>query len=226
VEGSGGERIVVDTGPEFRLQAVRAGLTALDALLITHTHADHLHGLDDVRPLTVKTPLTVYSSEQALAEIRSRFPYIFKAEGQIRGARPRLCLRAVSGGFQIGGITVTPLPVTHGALEVLGWKFSEGARSAVYITDASAIPGPTATLASGCDLLIIGALRAEPHATHFSFGEALLAAKSIGSGRVFLTHINHEHSHREIEAFCCDWAAANGMRAAASPAFDGLTVEV
>ncbi|MDR2468421.1 MAG: MBL fold metallo-hydrolase [Spirochaetaceae bacterium] len=227
MEGAAGERIIIDAGPEFRLQAVRAGITQLDALLLTHAHADHLHGLDDVRPLTHQTSLNVYAAAATLNEVKERFPYIFKRGGQQGGGIPRLKLTAADAEpFSVGNLTITPLPVRHGIFEVLGWKFSENGQSAAYITDVNDIPSATNALTADIGVLVIGALRVEPHATHFCFDQALEAAARTGARTVYLTHLCHNHSHAEITAHCERWTAAHHAPFCAAPAWDGLTISI
>ena len=219
VEGAGGERLVIDTPPEFRLQAIRAGLYQLDALFFTHDHADHLHGLDDVRPFTVEKPLPAYGGEAAIAGIRRRFDYIF-TETQEGGGKPHLLLTAVSAPVRLGGLVLTPVPVKHGNLDIYGWKITEGNAAFVYITDASGIPPASLSLIANADCLVIGALRARPHPTHFTFEEAGRVVRQTGAKQGYFTHICHEHSHREIEAFC----AQSGLNL--RPAYDGLSVQL
>ena len=227
VSGASGECIAVDSGPEFRLQAIRAGLARLDALLVTHAHADHLHGLDDVRPLTAKNPLAVYSSEETLEEIKERFPYIFREGAQEGGGKPRLKLHAVEDEpFAIGKIVVTPLPVRHGVLNVLGWMFSSGEARAAYVTDVSYVPERTLRELRGCRLLVVGTLRMQPHATHFSFEEALQFALRAGASRIYFTHLSHAHSHAQISAWCRREERKNKLEVEIMPAYDGMEIEV
>lgn len=232
VEGAGGEIVIVDTGPEFRLQAIRAKIAHIDALFLTHSHADHLHGLDDVRPFTYEKPLNVYANSATLREVKERFDYIFNKTAQEGGGRPKLILHharseaAKQGGtIFIGGLQIEPLPVKHGVLDVLGWKFSEGGISAVYVTDLSFVPDKTLSVISRGttpDILVIGSLRETSHATHFSFSEALEFAKKTEIPNVFLTHICHSHSHTWIEDYCRRWTAANAPQMSAAPAYDEL----
>ena len=121
VEGDGGEIILVDAGPEFRLQALRAGLARLDAVLVTHAHADHVHGLDDVRPLTRGKPLPVYASPHDVDEIRRRFSYAF-GHGQEGGGKPRLELVAAEASMTIGAVRVDAVPLMHGERSILGYQ--------------------------------------------------------------------------------------------------------
>jgi phosphoribosyl 1,2-cyclic phosphate phosphodiesterase len=229
IEGDRGERAVIDTGPEFRLQALRAGITSLDALFLTHAHADHLHGLDDLRPLCFHQPLPVYANPQTLGELKGRFSYIFR-ETQLGGGKPRITLHAALGPVRIGALTLTPIPVIHGELEILGWKIREegtipggGGGTAVYLTDTNGIPPASWSLIGRPGVLIIGGLRKRPHNTHFTFAQALETACQVRAERVFLTHICHEHSHRDIEEYC---RAFPGEGAPGGPAYDGLELEL
>jgi phosphoribosyl 1,2-cyclic phosphate phosphodiesterase len=226
IEGDGGERAVIDAGPEFRLQTVRAGITRLDLLLLTHAHADHVHGLDDVRPLTREHPLPVYGNEATLEELRTRFSYIFR-ETQRGGGKPRILLRIAHELVHIGGLSFTPIPVKHGILDILGWKITEGKKTAVYLTDTSAIPAPSQAMIGKPEILIIDGLRERSHETHFSFVEALEAAAETGARRVYLTHLTHEHAHREIEEYCRAFMEKKRPPSISmEPAWDGLTVSV
>jgi phosphoribosyl 1,2-cyclic phosphate phosphodiesterase len=237
IEGDRGERVVIDTGPEFRLQALRAGLSALDAVFLTHAHADHVHGLDDVRSLSYEREIPIYGNAQTMAEVEERFSYAFKIT-QRGGGKPRISLNPVDGPVRIGGLTLTPVPVKHGVLDILGWRIDEersgiqssgnpgsGEQSpfAVYLTDTSFIPAESLALVRSPEVLIIGGLREQPHETHFSFDQALSAAAEIGVRRTYLTHICHAHSHREIGEYCRRFRAEHGLQnVEMDAAFDGM----
>lgn len=240
VEGDAGEKIVVDTGPEFRLQALRADITELDAVLFTHHHADHLHGIDDLRPLTFECDIPIYANKLTLDEISRRFSYIWSNKTPQGGGLPHLKTvlvekRTTRRGISIGNIKVLPIRVTHGAFSILGWKFKEGEKRFVYITDASKISIVSYLKVMRCHVLVIGALRMKPHVTHFSFEQALHFAKKIywsPEGRkylqeVYLTHICHNHSHEEIANFCAKWSIKNNMSdLIVAPAYDMMKVEL
>jgi phosphoribosyl 1,2-cyclic phosphate phosphodiesterase len=227
VEGKAGEAAVIDTGPEFRLQAIRAGIRRLDAVFLTHAHADHLHGLDDVRPLTREKPLPVYGNRATLEQVKERFAYVFR-ETQRGGGKPRLCLVEVAGPVSLGGLCFIPLPVKHGGLDILGWRINgEGGGPAVYLTDISEI-SPAAWASIGRpEVLIIDGLRTRPHETHFTFEQALTNAAAIGAQRVFLTHICHDYSHRAINSYCRTFIKKRGLSGVSmEAAWDGLTIRV
>jgi phosphoribosyl 1,2-cyclic phosphate phosphodiesterase len=223
VEGEAGEAAVIDTGPEFRLQALRAGISRLDAVFLTHAHADHLHGLDDIRPLNRGQPIPVYGSGGTIAEMRERFSYVFRESAQRGGGKPQILPVETSEPVRLGGLVFTPLPVKHGILDIFGWKIEEDrGRTAVYLTDCSFIPPETRGLIHKPDLLIIGALRKRPHETHFSFRQALEESAALGAGKTFFTHICHAHTHDEIAGLCKRYAKEDGLPLGA-PAWDGLS---
>jgi phosphoribosyl 1,2-cyclic phosphate phosphodiesterase len=218
--------VVIDTGPEFRLQALRAGIGRLDAVFLTHSHADHVHGMDDVRPLSRETPLPVYGSRETIEELRERFSYVFR-ETQWGGGKPRLAPQVVTGAIAIGGLRFSPIPVIHGVLPILGWRVDEGSAAAVYLTDTSGIPDPSWPLIGSPEVLIIGALRKRPHPTHFNFEQALDTALKIGARRNFLTHICHDYRHRDIIAYCRRYRRERGVRGLSlEPAYDGLELSL
>lgn len=212
-----GREIVIDTAPEFRLQAVREGISRLDALLYTHPHADHLHGLDDIRPLTRKHPASVYGSRETLDELKRRFDYIF-IPTQKGGGKPRLCLEEIPPeGIELEGLPIRPVPIFHGELPIYGYRIGTMA----YLTDCSRIPESSYPLLEGLELLIIGALRYRPHPTHFSIDEAAAEADRIDAARTLLTHLCHDASHEEIKGYL---SREKGKKI--EPAHDGLSLSV
>lgn len=190
---AGEQRVVlVDTAPELRLQALREGLSRLDAILFTHAHADHVFGLDDVRAFNFRqrAPIPCYGSEPTLAALRRTFAYVFEPTQQ-GGGKPSLELHPVAGPFELCGRRVVPVPVLHGALEVYGYRIG----GLAYVTDCSSIPEASLELLAGVEVLVLGALRYDHHPTHFTVEEALAAAERIGARRTVLTHLSHHVDH-------------------------------
>ena len=243
VEGSGGEKALIDAGPEFRLQALKTGITGIDAIFLTHSHADHLHGLDDLRPLSRSGPIPVYGNEATIDELKERFSYIWKTipgRSQNGGGKPRLTPLVVGGPVRTGGLVFTPIPVKHGILDILGWELRErglhadAGKSFLYLTDTSAIPPSTierlsfgVTGNASYRVVVIGGLRIQPHETHFSFKEAINAALGLGAKEIYLTHICHDHSHAEIEEFCREYKKSRNLEGIEiHPAMDGLELNL
>ena len=239
IKGSGGERAIIDTGPEFRLQALQAGIKNLDAVFLTHAHADHIHGLDDIRQLSWEKPIPIYGNSPVIKEFRERFSYIFKTT-QMGGGKPHVKPVIVKGPVQLGRLVFIPIPVKHGNIDILGWKIIEttvnttsGQTSTkggvVYLTDCSHIDENAFSLIAKSDppiLAIIGGLRIRSHKTHFSFEEAIRAGIHMKAKQIYLTHICHSHSHREIEDYCRNFVLKQGLSISATPALDGLELEI
>jgi phosphoribosyl 1,2-cyclic phosphate phosphodiesterase len=184
------ERIIlVDTPTDLRAQALRFGLPRVDAVLFTHSHADHIFGLDDVRIFNFRQRAAIpcYGSEPTLTNIRRIFAYVFEAT-QEGGGKPQLDLIPVREPFQVMGLRVIPVPVWHGDTEVFGYRIGRFA----YVTDCNLIPETSYRLLDGVEILILDALRYRPHSTHFSVEEAMEAAARIGARRTILTHLAHE----------------------------------
>ena len=236
IEGPDGEKALIDAGPEFRLQAVKTGIKRLDGIFLTHAHADHIHGLDDLRPLCRDKPIPVYGNEKTITEMKERFSYVW-TETQRGGGKPRLIPTVIDpavspGTITIGGLTFTPAPVKHGVLDILGWEVENNGKSLLYLTDTSAIPADVkAQFANKGSrrfrVIIIGGLRMKPHETHFSFDEALTAALGLGANAVYLTHICHDHSHAEIEEYCLNYRKNKRLEEIEiHPAQDGLEINL
>jgi phosphoribosyl 1,2-cyclic phosphate phosphodiesterase len=217
---SGDRRVVIDTTPEFRLQALAAGLTTLDAVLFTHAHADHIFGLDDVRIFNWRTkqPLPIFGTAETLETIRDRFLYVF-VESQEGGGKPKLTLNPVEGPFEAGGLHVTPLEVRHGGIAVTAFRIRErdGGPELAYATDCNHIAPETMRQLRGLDLLILDALGKNRHPTHFSLAQALEVAQELRPRRTLFTHISHSLDHAETNATLPPGIAL---------AHDGLIVEV
>ncbi len=206
VRNSGGA-ILVDTTPELRLQALANDVRRVDAVLFTHTHADHIFGLDDVRRFNdlMDAEIPVFGDEATLDDIRRIYPYIFKAT-QAGGGKPRLTLHSVFPSLDLFGMHITPFYVLHGALPVLAYRFvaaatSEGsAASAAYVTDVYHIPADSLSKLHDLDLLLLDAVRFEPHSTHFGLYQALDVIAELKPRRALLTHLSHHFDHDTVNA--------------------------
>lgn len=193
IEADGGARLLVDTGPDLRSQALAFAVTRVDAILYTHGHADHVVGLDEVRRYNAlqKSTIPCFADVQTVDEIRRMFGYVFDPNTPKGGGIPDITLTAIDGPFTAAGIPVTPVPVYHGTRPVLGYRVGRFA----YLTDCSRIPDGSWALLAGLDVLVLDALRERPHSTHFSLAEAAAAAERIGAPQTYFTHMTHDLGH-------------------------------
>jgi phosphoribosyl 1,2-cyclic phosphate phosphodiesterase len=211
-----GLSLLIDAGPDLRQQALAAGLARIDAVLLTHAHADHVAGLDDLRPLNFaqRSAIPLYGTARTLAFIRERFGYAFtnSSEGS---TRPALELVEIDGqtAFQICGVTVTPFDVLHGTWTITGFRIG----GLGYVTDASTIPAASLAHLRDLDVLVLNALRTTPHPTHLSLNEALTLINELRPRRALLVHMTHDMEHETINA-----ALPEHVRLA----YDGQVVEV
>ncbi len=220
-----GKNILVDTTPELRMQALAFGLTRVDAVLLTHTHADHVMGMDDLRRFNdlhdVEIP--VYGDPATLDDIRRIYPYIFRDTGQLGGGKPRLSLHTVPSEFEMFGLGVQSFYVMHGRLPVLAYRFDQPptadmpARSFAYVTDVNYIPDDAMTKLHGLDLLILDAVRFDPHTTHFGFYQALDVIAALAPRQALLTHLSHHFDHDAANRLAPDHVAL---------AYDGQVVRL
>ncbi|TYO98102.1 phosphoribosyl 1,2-cyclic phosphate phosphodiesterase [Geothermobacter ehrlichii] len=187
-----GRNLLIDTTTDLRQQVLREGIDRIDAVLYTHGHADHVHGIDDLRPFNRwrQEPIPVYASETTIRHLHRVFPYIF-ADPAPEGYRPRLSSHILTGPTDILGLRIVPVPLIHGAGEATGYRIGPLA----YLTDCSAIPESSWPLLEGIEVLILDGLRLRPHPTHFHLAKAVEAGRRIGAGKTYLTHLNHEIDH-------------------------------
>ena len=211
--------LLIDTPPELRLQLIATGIHRVDAVLFTHDHADHTHGLDDIRAISVlrDSPLPFYGPAETLASLAQKFPYVFdRSVLPVPGtSKPEGSARALEAGVaaRIGTLDVTPLAVPHGVIRVFGYRVGPVG----YVTDAKSLPAEAVALLRGVKVLVLNALFHHSHPTHLSFDEAVETARRVGAERTYLTHLTHHDAHADLEA---------ELPEGVFPAFDGLEVVV
>jgi riboflavin kinase/FMN adenylyltransferase len=214
----GEQNVVIDTTPDFRTQALRAGIDRLDAVLLTHGHSDHILGFDDLRPYNFKqrVAMPVYGNEETFQIVRRAFAYVFDGKPTLSSI-PSVKLHVVKGPFEAMGVRFVPVPLVHGEMEVLGYRFGRAA----YLTDFSRLPVESAALLEGLDDLILDALRDVPHPMHMTVEQSLALIDRLKPNRAWFTHIAHDLPHG---------ATNERLRKAGYPqvqlAYDGLTFEV
>lgn len=181
--------VLVDTSTDLRQQVLRERITHIDAVLFTHTHADHVNGIDDLRPYNLVSgeAIPIYASGEDLATLRRVFAYIFD-DGDAPGYRPQLRPHEIAGDFSLFDLDIVPLPLRHGFGRSLGYRVGPFA----YLTDCSAIPDATLARLAGVEILLIDGLRFKPHFTHLNISQALAIAEQLGVRRTILTHLSHD----------------------------------
>ncbi len=210
----GGHKVLIDTATDFRQQALREGVERIDTVLFTHAHADHVHGIDDLRTFTLRSgnAIPIYAARSVLDRIQGLFSYIF-SDASAPGYRPRLEINEVSGPFQLFGQTIIPVPLVHGPGESLGYRIGRLA----YVVDCSAIPESSWGLLEGVDVMVIDALRFREHESHFSINEAIDVARKLQVPKTVLTHLTHDIDYPRHSA---------GLPEGIEFAYDGQTLTV
>ena len=205
---------MIDTSVDLRQQALREGIERVDAVLFTHAHADHIYGLDEIRSYNFiqKTVIPCYGSGETLAGVQRAFSYIF-SEAPSESAKPQMAAFPIAGPFTLFGLPVQPIPLLHGSMEVLGYRFGPAA----YLTDCNRIPESSLAMLQGLDLLVLSAIGFRPHATHFNLEEALEAIRLLAPKRAFLTHLSHHFDYEKVPPSLPESVAL---------AYDGLRLEI
>jgi phosphoribosyl 1,2-cyclic phosphate phosphodiesterase len=192
-----GTTILIDAGPDMRQQVLRQRVDHLDAVLLTHSHADHIGGIDDLRPFTMRDgrSLPIYGDAATLARVRYQFDYAFDPAPSL-STRPRLELCALEDPTQVGAVTVVPLDVRHGPHIITGFRFGRLG----YITDGKTLPAHTMERLRGLDVLIINALRYIDHPLHFTLDEAVAIVEQLAPRQAYFVHITHDLEHAAVNA--------------------------
>jgi phosphoribosyl 1,2-cyclic phosphate phosphodiesterase len=207
--------VLVDTSTDLRAQALANNVRRVDAILLTHAHADHVFGIDEVRRFNVmqRSSIPIMAAPDTLADVRRMFEYIFNPPPAHGGGVPKLVPFAIGGPFTMGGLEFVPIPLLHGPLPILGFRLGAFA----YLTDCNEIPAESWPLIDGVRTLVIDALRARPHSTHFSVDQALDVVARLRPGRTYFTHISHDLSHQ---------ATGARLPAGVELAYDGQVLEI
>jgi phosphoribosyl 1,2-cyclic phosphate phosphodiesterase len=210
-----GPVVLIDTSPDLRAQALRHRVRRVDAVLYTHSHADHVLGLDDLRRFNSlqKQPVPCFGDRQTLADVRRMFAYAFDSGTPRGGGLPEVVLFPLAGEFSIGTATFMPVPVLHGSRQIYGYRVGNFA----YLTDCSAIPDASWALLAGVDIVVLDALRNRPHPTHFSVDQALEVVARLAPKRAYFTHMCHDLPHA---------ATCARLPQGVELAYDGLAFEI
>lgn len=211
----GGPSILVDTSTDLRQQVLANRIARVDAILFTHSHADHIMGLDDVRRFNAmqEGAIPAYADERTAADLRRSFAYIFNPSGEKGGGIPKIALNTVAGPFTVGAVRILPVPLLHGSRPIFGYRLGTFA----YLTDCNRLPDEAWPLLDGLDVLVLDALRHTPHPTHFTVAGALEVVARVQPRQTYFTHMCHKLGHAETNA---------SLPAGVELAYDGLVVPI
>lgn len=209
-----GKNILIDTGPDLRHQALREDVLNINAVLYTHTHADHLNGIDDLRAFCVlqKEHIPLYGSPTSIKHITEKFSYAFR-EANLSWEIPVLKANTVESSFEILGEQITPIPLKHGNTDIYGYRI----RNFAYLTDVSVIPENSFALLEGLDVLFLDCLRSKPHYTHIHLEQSLMYASQIGANKTYMIHMTHEFEYQALSKQLPDNVLVG---------YDGLRIEL
>jgi phosphoribosyl 1,2-cyclic phosphate phosphodiesterase len=210
----GGEVVLIDTGPDLRGQALREGITRVDAVLYTHTHADHIHGIDDLRAfcLLQRQQIPLYGNQATLDHVANKFAYTLREPGDFWDL-PALSINLINVPLILFGAKITPIPVKHGRSSILGYRIGNMA----YITDISEIPEESLALLEGLEVLLLDCLRYKPHHTHINLEQSLAYATQINAKDTYLIHMTHEMEYESL---------SGQLPASIHVAYDGLRLNI
>lgn len=211
----GGPSILVDTSTDLRQQVLTNRIARVDAVLFTHSHADHIMGLDDLRRFNVMQggAIPAYGDERTTSDLRRSFSYIFNPSGEKGGGIPEITLNLIEGPFGIGNTRIQPVPLFHGSRPILGYRVGTFA----YLTDCNRLPDEAWPLLEGLDVLVLDALRHRPHPTHFTVAESLAVVERLAPRHTYFTHMCHDLPHAATNA---------ALPAGVELAYDGLVVPI
>jgi phosphoribosyl 1,2-cyclic phosphate phosphodiesterase len=208
-------RVLVDATPDLRSQALAHDIRRVDAVVVTHAHADHIMGLDEIRRYNhlTRTAMPLYGDARTLDGIKRTFDYAFDDGAPAGGGVPQIDLKPIVGPFHLGATEVIPIPIMHGKWQILGFRFGRFA----YLTDCNEVPVASRALLTGLDVLVLDALRRRPHPTHFTLSQAIEVAGEIDARQTYFTHIAHDLGHA---ATCAELPERMAL------AFDGLAIDL
>ena len=215
VDVENGPKILVDTSTDLREQALVNQVLRVDAILFTHSHADHIMGLDDSRRFSQmqKRAIPCYADRDTAASLKKTFYYVFDPATDKGGGLPQIDLRIIDGPFSVDGVAVQPIPLMHGSRPITGFRFGDFA----YLTDTNHVPDEAMPLLAGVKTMVLDALRHRPHPTHFTVAQALGVVERVKPEQTYFTHICHDLPHAATNA---------SLPAGVALAFDGLQVDI